>query len=177
MKDTAEQVVALIFGRRSIRVYTPGEISDAQVAKLLEAAMAAPSAMTKDPWRFVVVRNQATLAKLAEACPGGKMLSTAALGIVVCGDQEVAFEQHVSYLLQDCSAAIENLLLCAHGLGLGACWVGAHPAESSCRNIKQLLSLPSLFVPVAVIALGLPGEELPSRTRFNSEYVRQEKWC
>ncbi len=104
------------------------------------------------------------------------MLPTGSVAIVVCGDQEVAFEQHISYLLQDCSAAIENLLLCAHGLGLGACWVGVHPSETSCRKLKQLLGLPPSFVPVAAIALGFPGEQLPARTRFNPDYVRQESW-
>ncbi len=75
-----------IFGRRSVRVYSPGEVSEAIVKQLLDAAMAAPSAMTKDPWRFVVVRDRSVFSRLANVLPGGKMLSTAALAIVVCGD-------------------------------------------------------------------------------------------
>jgi nitroreductase len=174
---TAAMDLSLIFGRRSVRVYAPGAISDELIKKLLEAAMAAPSAMTKDPWRFVVVRKTETLDELASALPGGKMLVTATAAIVVCGDQETAFEQHESFLLQDCSAAIENLLLCAHGLGLGACWVGVHPLPEACRKLKKLLELPASFVPVATVSLGLPGEQLESRTRYNSASVRREKWC
>ncbi len=176
MGTNNNDMLGLIFGRRSIRVYSPGEVSEAAVTRLLQAAMAAPSAMTKDPWRFVIVRDRAKLAKLAEALPGGKMLATAALGIIVCGDLESAFEQQISYLLQDCSACIENLLLAAHGLGLGACWVGVHPAEEAIRTVRELFSLPGPIVPVAGIAVGVPGEQLEPRTRYQQGYVHLEQW-
>jgi len=165
-----------IFGRRSIRVYSPGEIDETTVTRLLEAAMAAPSAMTKDPWRFIVVRQAATLSTLAGVLPGGKMLSTATLAIVVCGDLDVAFERQTSFMLQDCSAAIQNILLAAHALSLGACWVGVHPSENAIRRLKELLGLPSAVIPIAVIALGRPGEDPGPRTRFNPSYVHCEKW-
>ena len=165
-----------ILGRRSIRVYSPGDVSEAAVTKLLEAAMAAPSAMTKDPWRFVVVRDKATLSKLAALHPGAAMLSAAALAIVVCGDLEAAFERQLSYLLQDCSAAIENLLLAAHAQGLGACWVGIHPGEPLIKRVRELLSLPNSLVPVAAVSIGQPGEKLEPRTRFNRDYVHAERW-
>jgi nitroreductase len=174
--DIDPATLNLLFGRRSVRVYSPGEIGDNLVQKLLEAAMAAPSAMTKDPWRFLVLRHPQTLSGLAAVLPGGKMLSTAALAITVCGDLDASFENHLSYLLQDCSAAIENLLLAAHALGLGACWVGVHPLEDAARHIKRMLSLPGSFVPVAVVSLGLPGETPEPRTRYNPDYIRSEKW-
>lgn len=166
----------LILGRRSVRVYTPEPVSETAVHKMLEAAMAAPSAMTRDPWRFVTIRHAAKLQELGTALPGGSMLRTAPMAIVVCGDQQAAFENHTGYLLQDCSASIENLLLAAHGLGLGACWVGVYPAEESMRKVKQLLNLPSTIVPVAAIAIGHPGEQLAPRTRYNATYVHNETW-
>ena len=176
MNTTTSTPLDLLFGRRSIRVYAPGEVSEAAVTRLLEAAMAAPSAMTKDPWRFVTVRERQTLSKLATLHPGAAMLSSAALAIVVCGDLDVAFERQISYLLQDCSAAIENLLLAAHAQGLGACWVGIHPDEALIKRVKGILSLPASVVPVAVISLGQPGEQPPPRTRYNADYVHGEKW-
>jgi nitroreductase len=172
----AESPLDFIFGRRSIRVYSVGEISEATATRLLEAAMAAPSAMTKDPWRFVVVRDSNVLAKMAAALPGGKMLATATLAILVCGDLEATFEQQLSFLLQDCSACIENLLLSAHALGLGGCWVGVHPSEDSVRRMKEMFSLPAKVIPIAAISLGLPGEQLEARTRFSPEKVHFEKW-
>jgi nitroreductase len=169
-------VTQLIFGRRSIRLYTPEPVGDEAVLQLLEAAMAAPSAMAKDPWRFVVVRERQTLKQMAQTLPGGQMLATSAVGIVVAGDLENTMERQVGYLVQDCSAAIENLLLCAHGLGLGACWVGVYPNEAQCRTVRDFFGMPGSIVPVAVISVGHPGESLPSRTRFRREYVRFEKW-
>ncbi len=166
-----------IFNRRSVRVYAPGEVSETQVEGLLRAAMAAPSAMTKDPWRFVVVREPGTLAALAAALPGGKMLATATLGIAVCGDQEAAFERHSAFLVQDCSAAVENLLLAAPALGLGACWAGVYPGEEAIRQVRRTLSLPASFVPIAVVAVGRPGEQLEPRSRYNPDYVRRERWA
>ena len=176
MSTTTSTPLDFLLGRRSIRVYSPGEVSEAAVTRLLEAAMAAPSAMTKDPWRFVTVRDKQTLSTLATLHPGAAMLSSAAMAIVVCGDLDTAFERHISYLLQDCSAATENLLLAAHAQGLGACWVGIHPGEPLIKRVRELLSLPASFVPVAVVSLGQPGEQLPARTRYNAGYVHREKW-
>lgn len=160
-----------ILGRRSVRVFSPGEVSEAQITRMLEAAMAAPSAMTKDPWRFVVVRDPRMLSTLAAALPGGKMLATAALAIVVCGDLEAAFESQMGYLVQDCCAATENLLLAAHMLGLGACWVGVYPADPSMKELKRVLALPGSVHPLACLAIGHPGEQLEARTRYRPEYV------
>jgi nitroreductase len=176
MSTTTNQPLDFILGRRSIRVYSPGDVSEAAVTKLLEAAMAAPSAMTKDPWRFVVVRDKQTLSKLASLHPGAAMLSAAAMAIVVCGDLDAAFERQISYLLQDCAASIENLLLAAHAQDLGACWVGIHPGEPLIKQVKGLLALPAAVIPVAAISLGPPGEQQAPRTRFSADYVHREKW-
>ena len=90
MNTSADEKLSFIFERRSIRVYAPGEVSDEQVQKLLAAAMAAPSAAAKYPWRFVVIRQRETLARIAAVLPYGQMLANAALGITVCGDVEMA---------------------------------------------------------------------------------------
>jgi len=138
--------------------------------------MAAPSAAGKDQWRFVVIHNRGKLAELAAALPNGKMLAGAGLGIAVCGDLQAAHDQQLSYLLQDCSAAIENLLLCAHVLGLGACWLGVNPREQRMSDLRQLLSLPPSVIPVACIAIGHPAEAKEPRTRFKQNYVHPDTW-
>jgi nitroreductase len=176
MNATPNDKFQFILGRRSIRVYAPGEIDEVTVTQLLQAAMAAPSAVAKDPWRFVVIRKRETLSAIAAVLPNGTMLATAPLGIVVCGDLNAAHDRQLSYLLQDCSAAIENLLLCVHALGLGACWLGVHPREDRVRKLREILSLPESVIPVAAIAIGRPGEEKEPRTRFNRDYVHCEKW-
>lgn len=168
--------IHLIFARRSIRVFSPGAITEEEVLTLLKAAMAAPSAMSKDPWRFVTVRDRQTLGRLKESLPGGGMLPTADMAVVVCGDLDAAFQNHASYLLQDCSAATENLLLAAQALGIGACWVGIHPLESAIQTVRGLLNLPANVVPLSAIALGRPGEQPEPRTRYNAAFVHRERW-
>jgi nitroreductase len=168
--------LSFIFGRRSIRLFKSGEVSEEIVTALLEAAMAAPSAVAKDPWRFVIVRTRATLGRIADALPNGQMLREAALGIIVCGDLDQAHDRQLSYLLQDCSAAIENLLLAAHALGLGACWLGIHPREDRIRKVTEILGLPGAVLPVSGIALGWPGEVREPRTRYRADFVHHEKW-
>lgn len=176
MHDEIDERLKFIFGRRSIRKFTPGDVGETAVNQLLQAAMAAPSAAAKDPWRFIVVRNREALLAAADALPFGKMLAQASVGFVICGDLEAAHDGQLSYLLQDCSAAIENLLLCAHALGLGACWLGVHPREERVRKLSKLFALPPSVVPVSMVAVGLPGEKKEPRTRFNPAYVHREAW-
>jgi nitroreductase len=176
MSNHLDPKLDFIFSRRSIRAFAPGEISEETEHKLLQSAMAAPSAVAKDPWRFVVVRHRQTLLRITEALPNGQMLPTAALGIVVCGDLEAAHDRQISYLLQDCSAAIENLLLGARALGLGTCWLGVHPREQRMQTLKQILGLPGSIIPVAVVAVGLAAEKKDSRSRFNPDYVHHDRW-
>jgi nitroreductase len=104
------------------------------------------------------------------------MLTTAPVGIVVCGDLEAAHDHQLSYLLQDCAAATENLLLAAHLLGLGACWLGVHPREDRVAHLRRLLNLPPHVVPVAGIALGHAGETKEPRTRYDPASVHTETW-
>jgi len=176
MSVTQDDKFQFILGRRSIRAYAPGDIGETDITRLLEAAMSAPSAVAGDPWRFVVIREKKTLLSVAAALPNGDMLATAPLGIVVCGDLDAAHDHQLSYLLQDCSAAIENLLLAVHALGLGACWLGVHPREERMKQLKEILSLPAAVLPVAAIAIGRPGETKEPRTRFNREFVHWERW-
>jgi nitroreductase len=132
--------------------------------------------VAKDPWRFVILRNRDRLKRLAAVLPNGQMIADAPVGIVVCGDLEVAHDRQLSFLLQDCSAAIENLLLAAHALGLGACWLGVHPREDRIHDVSKLLGLPRNVIPVACIPVGPPGEQKEARTRYNETYVHRETW-
>ncbi len=176
MNVSVDEKLGFIFGRRSIRAYTSGDVSEEQVERMLAAAMAAPSAAAAYPGRFVVIRDRQTLGRLAGVLPYGRMLAHAALGIAVCGDLEAAHDRQLSYLLQDCSAAIENLLLAAHILGLGACWLGVHPREERMRNIKEILFLPPPVLPVACIAIGHPGESKGPHTGYQRAWVHWDKW-
>ena len=163
-----------INSRRSIRKYTTQQVTDEQVTELLRAAMSAPSAGNQQPWRFVVIRSRELLEQIPTFHPHASMTPQASLIVAVCGDMTNL--RIPERWVQDCSAATENLLLAAHAQGLGACWVGLHPGESLIKRVKELLSLPASFVPMAVVSLGQPGEQPAPRTRYNAAHVRAEKW-
>ncbi|MBN1588924.1 MAG: nitroreductase family protein [Pirellulales bacterium] len=165
-----------LFSRRSIRAYQAEEVGEDLVRDLLEAAMAAPSAVAKDPWDFIVLRDRDMLAKVAEGLPNGKMLAGAPLGLIVCGDPRRAHDGQLSYLLQDCSAAIENLLLAVNMLGLGACWLGVHPREERMAHLRSLLNIPDAILPIAAIAIGRPAESKEPRTRYREDAVHNATW-
>ncbi|MFO7761440.1 MAG: nitroreductase family protein [Thermodesulfobacteriota bacterium] len=165
-----------IFSRRSIRKYQDKEISGQILTDLLKAGMAAPSAVAKDPWHFMVIRSHSMLERVSRILPHGKMLREAGAGIIVCGDIEKAHDRQESYMLQDLSAATENILLAANVLGLGACWLGIHPRKERIEQIKELFSLPEKIIPMCGIALGWPAENPEPRSRYSSERVHWEYW-
>jgi nitroreductase len=168
--------LAPLFGRRSIRRYQPRPVDGDTVEALLQAAMAAPSACARDPWRFVVIQDRAGLARVAEGLPYGKFLADAGLGIVVCGEVSAAHDAQESYMLQDCSAAIQNTLLAAHLLGLGACWLGVHPRAARIQHLRAVLGIPEPVTPIACLAIGYAAETKPARSRYQASHVHREGW-
>ncbi|MBE0476374.1 MAG: nitroreductase family protein [Coriobacteriia bacterium] len=160
--------------RRSIRRFTGEPVTEEHVEALLRAAMAAPSAGDQQPWRFVVMLDAGTRSAAAETSPYARMLPDAGLGILVAG--ELAAERHEGMWVQDCAAAVQNILLAAHALGLGAVWLGYHPRPERERAIAEVLGLPERVVPFAVVAVGHPAEEKPPAERYEPAYVHRERW-
>lgn len=167
-----EELIKAILARRSIRKYTAEPVSDGKITKLLEAAMAAPSASNRRPWHFVVVTDRGRLDELAEDHPYGKMLFEAPLCIAVCGDPGASSRHWV----QDCSAATENLLLAAVALGLGAVWLGVHPSEERVATVRRALGIPEAIVPLNLVSIGNPAEEKEPRTQYDDARVHRERW-
>ena len=165
----------IIFRRRSIRKYQDRPVPREMLVNLLKAGMAAPSAVDKKPWEFVVVTEQAQLAALQDLLPFGKYTVPAA--IVVCGRLDLAHtEPDGSYWMQDCSAATENILLAAVGLGLGTVWTGVYPVKPRAQQVQQLLGLPEFCMPLGVILVGYPDEEKEARTQYDESRVHWEHY-
>jgi nitroreductase len=168
------ETLTAIMTRRSIRKYSPEPIQDDLVKKILAAAMNAPSAGNQQPWQFVVVNERKSLDAIAEIHPHGKMLKQAPLAIVVCGDLSV--EKHKGYWVQDCSAATQNMLLAAHGLGLGAVWLGVYPREERMKGIGEFLKVPEQVVPFCVVSVGWPAEKVEQVKRYEEKKVHWNGW-
>ena len=169
------EVIEAISTRRSIRRYkrqTP--ISDAMMHTVLNAGFCAPSAGNQQPWHFLVIDDRQLLSVIQTFHPSAKMLTEADKAILVCGDLDL--EKFKGYWMIDCAAAAENILLAAHGLGLGACWLGVYPRDARVAGMKKLFHLPRNIIPFAAIALGYPAEEKPREARYNKERVHHNKW-
>jgi nitroreductase len=168
------ETLKAIFTRRSIRKYSGNLVTDEQLEVLLRAAMHAPSARNKQPWHFIVIKEKNLLKKIAEAHPYGKMLLNAGAAIIICGDRTI--EEMESYLLQNCSAATQNLLLAAHDLGLGAVWLGLHPREDRINSLKAILKFPDHVLPISMISLGPPDEVKEGQERYLVDRIHINKW-
>ena len=167
-----QAVLDNIATRTSIRDYEARPVEKEKIEKMLRAAMAAPTAMNKQPWHFVVVDQRNVLDALAGANPYAKMLKKAPLAIVVCGNTDKMIEGGGrDFWIQDASAATENLLLAAHAMGLGAVWTGAYPSEERCISISKVLSLSDNLIPLNMIVVGYPAEQLQPKQKFKEENI------
>lgn len=166
----------LLFRRRSVRRFQLRPVADAMLQDLLQAGMAAPSAKACDPWHFVILEDGSLRAEVASRLPNGPFLADAPTAIVVCGDLHAAHDRSESFLLVDCAAAIENMLLAATALGLGGCWLGIHPRQERMDMLRRLLNLPASILPVAVIALGWPADDPPPRTRAQADRIHRNSF-
>ena len=163
-----------IINRRSVRSYRSDAVSEEQIEQVLRAAMAAPSAGNQQPWEFIVVTDRSLLTKITEVHPHSKMLLEAPAAIVVCGN--LSREKHADYWVQDCSAAVQNMLLEATHRGLGSVWLGVYPRQDRVAGVKKLFNLPESVIPFAVVALGYAKEQPAPVDRFNSAYIHRNGW-
>ena len=168
-------ILEAIYARRSIRKYEERPVEKEKIELLLMAAMAAPSAMNIKPWEFVVVTDPDTMDKFRSALMFGKF--NAPVAIAVCGNN--SFFKHPmasKFWVQDCSAATENILLAAAGLGLGTVWLGVHPIHNYTKRISKILQLPDHVKPLNLIYVGYPAEEKDARTQYNPDRVHWETY-
>lgn len=167
-------IFTALHGRRSIRKYTDAPVGEADVRDILAAAMAAPSAGNAQPWRFVIVDDRKLLAAIPAFSPYAAMAAKAPLGILVCAD--LAVEKYPGFWVQDCSAAVQNILLAVHGKGLGAVWTGVHPLKDREDGFRRLFALPENIVPLGFIVIGHPAQKLSPQDRYDATKVRWNRW-
>jgi nitroreductase len=164
-----------IHTRRSIRRFDPHKpVDNADLRKILAAAMSAPSAGNAQPWHFVVVTDYDLKDRLSQVHPYVDMLRQAPVGIVVCA--ELALEKYPGYWVQDLSAAIQNLLLAARGLGLGTVWTGICPIQERMEAVRDILQLPSGVEPHAIVPLGWPAQDFTHQDHYKEERVHKNAW-
>ncbi len=166
-----------IMTRTSVRAYSDRPLAKETLDTLLQAAMAAPTAVNLQPWRIVVVTDSALRDSIANEIQSMTMAKTAQASIVLCGDLDAALTgEGQDYWVQDVSAASENLLLAAHAVGLGAVWCGVYPISERVAFFKNLLDLPDNIVPLSCINVGYPAAPVTPKDKWAPDKVHYNKY-
>ncbi len=161
--------------RRSIRKYDRTRpVEREKLQQLIRAAMYAPTARNLQPWQFVVITDRELLDRIPEVHPYSLMMREATAAIVVCGDREK--DPSDFYLVQNGSAATQNILLEAWALGLGTVWLGVYGRPERVEGISRLFALPDTILPISLIAVGYPMEEKSTPERFQSELIYENRF-
>jgi len=182
------ETISTILGRRSVRVYMPEPVGQAELEEMLEAGRYAPSAMNQQPWHFTVIRNPELLRKLEESCKsafldsnvealrevaqqeGFRVFYHAPMLIIISGDPGALAAQY------DCTLAMENVMLAAASLGIGSCWTHAvmmfHATEKGRDIFRELgVIFPEGYLPYAAAVFGRPAEPGPEAPPKNADCV------
>lgn len=155
-----------IKSRRTIRKFTEQPIEFEKLGKILEAGSYAPSAGNIQNFRFILVTEKGLIKQLYDHCLQQEVVFHAQVCIVICGEDDKAERMYGLrgrrlYSIQNCAAAAQNMLLAAHDLGLGACWIGAFDED----KIRSLFDIEEQSRPQAIIALGYPDEHPPAEKK------------
>lgn len=168
------EVMSAILTRRSIRKFTGVPVTKEELETVLRAGFQGPSAHNLRPMYFVVVNEKEQLEALAAAHRYAKMLPQAGCGVIVCGD--INRQSMEGFLVEDCSAAIENMLLAAHSINLGAVWCGLYPVEELTTEFTRLLKLPENMIPVGMVVLGNKLEDAAPFNRYDEAKIHYNVW-
>lgn len=160
--------------RRSIRAYQDKPVPPDLVDQVLKAAMYAPSAGGARPWQFVIIDDRKLLQQIPKVHPHAPMAEQAPLAILVCGD--LGREKYPGNWPLDCAAAVENLLLAVHALGLGGVWTGVYPNQGTMQGLGRLLGLPEGIMAHTLVVLGCPAEQPATENRYEADRVHVNGW-
>lgn len=175
-KVESKDAMGVILERKSVRHFTGEAVSREELEQVVRAGMAAPTAMNKQPWSFVVVTDRAKLDALKSGLPSAAMLEKAGAAIVVCALPGEAMDGRTEIALLDATLASENLLLAAEALGLGAIWTAIYPDGDRMEFLRRALGIPKAVIPLNLIPVGHPTGVDKPKDKFIPEKIHWGKW-
>lgn len=174
--EVVKDTFSVIHSRKSVRSFTGAAVSRENLDKIVRAGMAAPTAVNKQPWSFVVVTNKKTIDALAAGLPNARGIEKAGAVIVVCAEPEKANMQSKDFAIIDSSLASENILLATEAMGLGGHWTASYPYEDKMQHVRAVLGIPSNIIPLNVILIGVPTGEDKPKDKYQKEKIHWGKW-
>jgi len=172
------ETIDCIKSRRSIRKFLAKDVDIEKLGEILECGMAAPSSGNLQSWKFILVKGKEQREKIAEAAVQQYWIAQAPAIIVVVAETEkvksfYGIRGERLYLIQNCAAAIQNMLLATHSLGLASCWVSAFDE----KMLQRVLGIPKNSRPQAILPIGYAGEDPKAPLRHHIEnMVNIESW-
>ena len=145
-----KNAIEVLQTRRSIRTYTAQPVDRKIIEEIVDCARLAPTAMNDQPWDFIVITGKEALASLPPMLGHGEFIANAAFAVLVVA-------RATSCAVEDCCAATENLLIAAHALGLGACWVAGH-GQAYAPVVAKAFGAPEDRSLIAIVSFGYPAE-------------------
>jgi nitroreductase len=165
-----------ILERRSHRSFIDKPVPEDVLKNLLKAGMFAPSAMNSQPCEFLIMKDEEKRTKVSELMGVWSMLRTAPLGILVLMNTSSYRASTKEFIVQDCAAATENILLAAQAQGLGGVWLGLYPKHDIMKSISKIYEIPHHVKPFSITAIGYPFKELRPHRTFIEHKVHIDKY-
>lgn len=174
-----------IRGRRAVRDFSPEDVDATTIMTLIDAAIQAPSAIDQQPWHFAVVKEQSLLGRISAAAKMHRLRSESVVELRQSLEDPafhifyhapalivISAKRQTPWVVEDCALAAENLMLAAHGIGLGSCWIGFAQDYLNTAEGRDMLKLPGDAIAVAPIIVGYPRSVPPPHTR----HAPQVRW-
>ncbi|WP_342677015.1 nitroreductase [Methanofollis sp. UBA420] len=184
MQREHDAVMAAIRGRRSIRSYEDRPLDDGTVQAIIDAGIHAPTALGLQPWQFIVVRDQTLMKQISEYCKpflraalrdATDEASIAYREILAHEEYDIFYDAPVlvlvlgdvrnRYSIYDCTLCAGTMMLAAHALGVGSCWIGSAEPVSGSPEFLAALGVPEGWRTVAPIIFGYPKGTPEPQTR------------
>ena len=159
---------SIIKGRRSIRHFKKKAVPWKKINEILESFSYAPCAGEIQNWRLIVFKNDG---KLNKACHNQIPVVESDFFVAICSDDSVLVrtykEKGKFFGIQNTAAGIQNMMLKAHSMKVGSCWIGAYDED----KIKAILKIPEKIGLHAIVVFGYAKDKPEMPLRLDTQKV------
>ena len=158
----------LVQERRSVRRFSERPVSNEEITDLLEAARLAPSASNRQPWHFIVVKDEEKRRELAKISGNQRFVGEAPVVVAAIAlEPERVMTCEVPTYAVDLAIAVDHITLAAADMGLGSCWIGKFHQDEAMR----LLEVPAEYKVVALLPVGYPADQPKEKSRKSKQAI------